>query len=262
MKIQRKLTWVIFLFGTLVLISLSGIYYYRSRYTILKDSIKTAEETTNQISHYLEQIMKEKAKIVIALSNAPVVTEALVKSNAEFASLQDAERKERISAQNKKWIETKDLTDTFIKVHMHNAVADFFHNLHGTIPGEFGEIFLTNRYGVMIATTKKLTTLVHSHKYWWIASFYDGAGRIFFDDRGFDDSVRGYVLGIVVPVMKDNQFAGVLKCNINILGAVSQVLEELKESIVGELKLLRSGGDIVYEEGTEPLSTRACKIPG
>jgi len=40
---------------------------------------------------------------------------------------------------------------------------------------------------------------------------------------------------------------------------VSQALKDLKKPIAGELKLLRSGGDIVYEEGAAPLSTRTCK---
>ena len=218
-----------------------------------------SEKTANQASHYLGQLLKEKAKIVVALSKAPLVEDALVKSNAVFASLPDAERKEQITAQNKKWMDSMDVTDPFIKAHMHNAVADFFHSEHESIPGEFGEIFLTNRYGVMIATTKKLTTLAHAHKYWWISSFYEGVGRIFFDDRGFDVSVGGYVLGVVVPIKKDNKIIGILKCNINILGAVSQVMKELQNSIAGELKLLRTGGDIIYEEGVTPLSTRAYK---
>ena len=70
MKIQRKLTWIIFLFGTLVLFSLSGIYYNKSHYTILQESMDTAEKTANQAAHYLEQILGEKAKTVIAISNA------------------------------------------------------------------------------------------------------------------------------------------------------------------------------------------------
>ena len=205
MKIQNKLTGIIFLFGIMVLICLSVSYYYESRSTIIEESMNSALETANQASHYLEQLLKEKAKIAIAISNAPVLSEALMKSNAEFFSLTETKRKEKISAQNKRWVESKDITDPFIKARMHNTVADFFHNQSRSISGEFGEIFLTNRYGVMIATTKKLTTLAHSHKYWWLASFHEGVGRIFFDDRGFDESVGGYALGIVVPVMQDNQ---------------------------------------------------------
>ncbi len=259
MKIQTKLMSSIFLIGVLVLIFFSGINYYRNRSTILKNSKVKASETANQASHYIEQLLKEKSKTAITLSQSPVITEVLEKSNAEFASLQDTERKETILSRNSKWVESKDLNDIIIKTRMHNAVADYFHKQHKVIPAEFGEIFLTNRYGVMIATTKKLTTLAHSHKYWWIEAFNDGVGRNFFDDRGYDESVGGYVLGIVVPVKKDNRVIGVLKCNINILGSVSQIIRGLEKPLFGKAKLVRSGGAIVYEEGSEPLSTRTCE---
>ncbi len=259
MKIQTKLSVSIFLTGFIALICLSGIYYYQSRSIILKSSIDKAFETANLLSHNLELNLKEKAKIAIVLSNTPVITAALEKSNAELASLQDTERNQMILSQNNKWVETKDLSDTFIKTRMHNSIANYFHHQSRAISGEFGEIFLTNRFGVMIATTKKLTTLAHSHKYWWIAAFNDGAGRVFFDDRGYDESVGGYVLGIVVPIMKDNQIIGVLKCNINILGSVGKIVNGLQKSFSGTLRLARSGGAIVYERGSEPLSTRTCE---
>ena len=142
---------------------------------------------------------------------------------------------------------------------MNNPVADYLHDQHTTLPGEYGEIFLTNRYGVMIATTKKLTTLAHAHKYWWVASFYQGKGRVFLDDRGFDESVRGYVLGIVVPVMMDNQIIGILKCNLNILGALDLLMNALKDPIKGRIKIVRSGGIVVYEQDSEPLSSKIDK---
>ncbi|MEE8433009.1 MAG: hypothetical protein V3S16_17315, partial [Candidatus Desulfatibia sp.] len=81
-------------------------------------------------------------------------------------------------------------------------------------------------------------------------------GRVFFDDRGFDESVKGYVLGIVVPIMEGNKIIGLLKCNLNISGVLSQILEAFSEDEAKILKLVRSGGLIVFEKGKEPLSTK------
>ncbi|MFC1592052.1 HAMP domain-containing protein [Thermodesulfobacteriota bacterium] len=259
MKIQNRLTWILFLFGVLVLSALSAIYYYNSRNTLLEAAREINLKAADQAAHYFESFLQEKAKMVSAIAIAPVIIETLLESNAAFSSLSDAERKETIAALNRTWRETGDLNNPFIKARMHNPVADYFHTQHETNPDEFGEIFLTNRYGTMLASTKKLTTLAHAHKYWWQASFYNGAGRIFFDDRGFDESVGGYVLGVVVPVKKDGRIIGIVKCNLNILGAVSQILQNMKAALAAKLKLVRSGGMIVYEEGSDPLSTRAGK---
>ncbi len=256
MKIQSKLTFAMFFFGAALLISISAIYYFKSHKTILEEASLLSIKTSDALSHYYETFLIEKAKIAVTLANTPIIRESLIKSNDEFAALSEDERKERISIENKHWMETKDMTDHFISARMNNPVANYLHEQHTTLPDEYGEIFLTNRYGVMIATTKKLTTLAHAHKYWWVASFYQGKGRIFFDDRGFDESVRGYVLGIVVPVMMDNQIIGILKCNLNILGALDLLMNALEDSIKGRIKIVRSSGIVVYEQGSEPLSTK------
>ena len=121
-------------------------------------------------------------------------------------------------------------------------------------PEFFGEIFLTNRYGVIIATSKKLTTLAHAHKYWWIGSYNEGKGRVFFDDRGYDESAKGYVLGIVVPVMQGDEILGILKCNVKILGPYSHSFDKSTKNKPGTYSLVRSKGLIVFEKDIEPLS--------
>ncbi|MCK5194748.1 MAG: HAMP domain-containing protein, partial [Desulfobulbaceae bacterium] len=108
----------------------------------------------------------------------------------------------------------------------------------------------------MIATTGKLTTLAHAHKYWWIAGYDGGKGRIFFDDRGFDTSVKGYVLGVVVPILEKDEMIGILKCNINIQGSLSYIVETFTHAKSSTAKIVRSGGLIVKEPGVEPLTTQ------
>ncbi|MES0372260.1 MAG: ATP-binding protein [Mariprofundaceae bacterium] len=125
------------------------------------------------------------------------------------------------------------------------------------MPGTYGEIFLTNRYGVMIATTGKLTTLAHAHKYWWVAAYADGQGRDFLDDRGFDTSVEGYVLGVVIPIKDGNEIIGILKCNVNIEGPLTDIVNEFIEYSSSKLQIIRSGGLVVADGKNIPLSIRA-----
>jgi len=68
--------------------------------------------------------------------------------------------------------------------------------------------------------------------------------------------VGGYVLGLVVPIRKGMEIIGVLKCNLNILGSISELMFDEKNQLLGKLKLVRSGGMIVFEKGFEPLSTQ------
>ena len=260
MKLQYKSSLIMFVFGSAFLIALSVIYYFQSRNFTLKNYNHSSRRIAENIAAHVEIHLKEKAKIAITLSNTNNIKQALTLSNSEFDILTKVEREQKITKLNEKWKETKNVTDPFIQTYMTNPIASYLRKQQEKIPTEYGEIFLTNRYGAMIATTAQLTTLAHAHKYWWIASYYDGKGRIFFDDRGFDKSVKGYVLGVVVPIMDESKVIGILKCNLNIIGALNQILGDFKGDRTAILKLVRSGGEVVFEKGREPLSTRISDI--
>ena len=168
----------------------------------------------------------------------------------------DYERKQKIEADNQQWMKTADIKDPFIQAHLSNPIAEHLKHQQILLPGEYGEIFITNRYGVMIATTGKLTTLAHANKYWWKASFNEGQGRIFLDDRGFDSSVKGYVLGVVVPIKVNNEIIGIMKSNVNIMGPLTDIIHNFAQRHSGKIKIVRTGGLIVAERSVAPLSTR------
>jgi PAS domain S-box-containing protein len=63
-------------------------------------------------------------------------------------------------------------------------------------------------------------------------------------------------LGLVVPIRKGREIIGVLKCNLNILGSISELISGENHQLLGKLKLVRSGGMVVFEEGFEPLSAK------
>ena len=256
MKIQYKAASVMTLFGAVIVALLSLGYDMLSHRIAINDAMNNIQNISEEVALHVDSNLKEKAAIATTMSSAPLIKDALLKSNSEFAVLADTERKQEMERRNQQWMKTVDSNDPFIQSHMSNPVAEYLKNQQTIMPGEYGEIFLTNRYGVMIATTSKLTTLAHRHKYWWQACLDDGQGRIFLDDRGFDSSVQDYVLGVVVPIKDGNEIIGILKCNINIMGPLTYVIQEFSLRNSGRMKIVRSGGLIMSERGVVPLSTQ------
>ncbi|CAK8720613.1 PAS domain S-box-containing protein [Candidatus Electrothrix aarhusensis] len=234
---------------------LSVSYELLSRRTIIAGELINLKNISNEIAQHINSHLKEKANIALTLSSAPLITTTLLKSNAEFSALQEPERKTIIAERNEHWIKTKNPDDPFIQAHMSNPAAQYLKKQQELLPTNYGEIFLTNAYGVMIATTGKLTTLAHAHKYWWQAGFHDGRGKIFLDDRGFDTSAQGYVLGVVIPIKDGDQIIGILKCNVNISGPLTDVIQEFSQRNPGRIMVVQTGGLVVREEGITPLST-------
>jgi len=256
MRFSNKLSFAILATGLIVLIISSFTLYNFSYNSIINSQFMYTQSIADEVSDDIDHLLHEKVKITLTLANAPIIKKALETSNLSYAHLSDEKRKKSIKLLNEKWKSTKDPTNNFILKFTDNKVSHFLKNQQALLKGEYGEIFLTNKFGALVASTAKLSTLAHGHKYWWLGSYNNGEGAVFFDDRGYDDSVGGYVLGLVVPIRKGTEIIGILKCNLNILGSISKLISGAKHKLMGNFKLTRSGGMIVFEEGFEPLSTQ------
>jgi len=256
MKFSNRLSLVILLTGVVVLILLSFTIYQISYNAIIKSQSMYTRSIADEISDDIDHLLHEKIKTTLTLANTPIIRKALETSDLSYANLSAEKRKTSIKLLDEKWMSTKDPADNFIQKFTDNKVSHFLKDQQALLKGEYGEIFLTNKFGALVASTSKLSTLAHGHKYWWLGSYDNGEGAVFFDDRGYDDSVGGYVLGLVVPVRKGTEIIGILKCNLNILGSVSEVISGAEDKLIGKFKLTRSGGMVVFEEGFEPLSTQ------
>ena len=261
MKFSNKLSLAILITGMIVLIIVSYTIYKISYNSVIKSQLMYTKSIADEISDDIDQLLYEKVKTTLTLANTPIIKKALEKSNLSYADLSDEKRTKSIKLLNEKWKSTKDPADNFILKFTDNKVSHFLKNQQALLKGEYGEIFLTNKFGALVASTAKLSTFAHGHKYWWLGSYDNGEGAVFFDDRGYDDSVGGYVLGLVVPIRRGTEIIGILKCNLNILGSISELMSDENNQILGKLKLVRSGGMVVFEEG-DILHTAVLPVGG
>lgn len=228
----------------------------------METEILNNKENAVYISEIIENDLLELARLTTTIALSDVIKNSLNESNDYYGSLTSTERETIIDELNITWMNTDDINDPFIKLRMDNDVASFLNSQQDEYSELYGEIFLTNEYGVMISTTGKLTTLAHYEKYWGQGAFDNGNGIIYIDDRGYDDSVDGYVLGIVVPIYDDeDNVIGMLKSNFNIAyifeNSVSS-FHNLEQD--GEYFIVRTLGLIVNGKDIEPLSESVNNI--
>ena len=256
MKLKFKLLLSIVFLGSALLLVGGFSYYSISKTAMIKQALINDKENVIYISETIENDLLELVRLTKTIASTNAIKESLLTSNTDFSSLSVSDRADYINELNTSWVNTDDIDDPFIKIRMENEVASFLIAQKEQSPNLFGEIFLTNKYGVMISTTRKLTTLAHYEKYWWQESFDDGEGIVYLDDRGFDASVEGYVLGIVVPIYDDNdEIIGILKSNYNISDIFKNSIANFHElNSDGQFYVVRTLGLIVDGEDIEPLS--------
>ncbi|MDH5518311.1 MAG: ATP-binding protein [Gammaproteobacteria bacterium] len=256
MKLKYKASAVMALLGLITLAVAIFTFSFQNERQLINNNLSNLASLSKQVSDNISTRLEEKVATSLAFSSSPNILDALKKSNQKYQELTDDTRSKRIASLNQKWKSATDLNNPFVQKHLSNPIADYLKLQQENMPGLYGEIFLTNQFGVMIASTGKLTTLTHAHKYWWRRAYNQGLGKVFFDDRGFDESVAGYVVGIVLPIKLNNKIVGILKSNINVLGLLKHVIESYKQTHEGDLKIVRSGGLIVAADRVIPLSER------
>jgi signal transduction histidine kinase len=255
MQLKYKISISIILVSLSILASVSYIYSKLSYANIMKHEKTNLSDNVIDSARHIEVDLLDKLSNALTIASAPVVSQFLQSSNLEYEKFSEKEKRAHIAKLNQRWMKADSQDDSFIKPYLNNTLALFLKKQQSALPGLYGELFITNRHGAMIASTGKLTTLAHSQKYWWKESYAQGKGKVFFDDRGFDASVNGYVIGVVVPIKKEGETIGILKANVNIMNTLDKLIDHYSTLDHGSLKIVRTNGLIVYERGFPPLST-------
>ena len=259
MKLKYKISLITALVGLFVFSIISYLYSSYSYKKTITEEIKKLTSRAVNTAHLIELELNERLSVTKTIGSSPLLIKSLINSNDKYELLDKTQQQNKIKKLNEKWKQAKNAEDPFIKSYLSNPLALYLKSQQEILPGVYGEIFITNAYGAMIATTGKLSTLAHSHKYWWKEAFNNGKGKSFFDDRGFDKSVKGYVIGITIPIKKDNIIIGILKANVNIMGSLNNVVKHYSDLDHGSLKIVRTKGIVVLEANHPPLSTNIDK---
>ena len=255
LPLSAQLALLPFLLGLAAVLLITLGYYLLSRDEWLDDVALDLADISQRTAANLELLITERIGVVETLARHPGLRQAIADQAAPLETLDPADRRARIQAMQRRWQQAGP-GDAFVAGYLTGPAARLLRTHGEARPGVYGEFFVTDRFGVLVGATRRSTTLAHAHKRWWQAAYAGGKGRVFLDDRGFDESVGHFVIGIVVPVRADDgTVTGILKANMllrELLDAAVAASVDLRRA---HLAVVRSGGVILREAGAEPLST-------
>ena len=254
MKLKSKFFSIFIIFILCTLLPIILYFNYQSEKASITLEKENLTKITKNFSTFINDDINNKINLAFTMISSPIVKQHILRSNKEFSKLTTENRKHKINLLNNKWKKTENINSAFVQNYLSNDLSNFLKDQQKIVSNLYGEIFITNKYGSLISSTGKLTTLAHRHKYWWKESYNQGKGKIFIDDRGYDKSVKGYVLGIVLPIFDKNEFIGIIKVNLNIEGIFKKLITKLSSNHNATLEIVRSEGLVVYKKGTIPLS--------
>ncbi len=134
---------------------------------------------------------------------------------------------------------------------LQNDISDILRRIRINDPN-IAEMLLTDRFGQLVAATSRTDDFCQDDEVWWQQTYNGGKPRAFVDEVQFDASAGVWSVDICIPVMKDEDFLGVLKVVVGMRHWVGPDITT-DEGVSAGIMLVRHDGIIIHRQGLSPL---------
>lgn len=236
-----------------LLIWVVGYYSINQSQKVLEGSImESSESLANEIMEELDREIYTKIEAIQLYSKDIILQETIIESNREFEELDNPP--DYINNLDQEWVSLpegeispfmEDIIDRDISSELSEKII-FYEEKYGRTV--FGEIFITNKYGAVVAMTERTSDYRQDDEEWWQNAKEDG---LWVGDVDYDDSAGIYSLDIAVRIGDEQgNFIGVIKAVLNIEDVIL-ILEEAPEELAGKyqnskFRLLTEDGRLIY----------------
>lgn len=234
-------------------------------FTISMVGIVTNLVTTSQLDKVLGRNFNE-----LALRMAHESSDAIVKSKIAMDGLalnkfvQDTVEEANqagssdlsiLNDLDQEWRNAGDEGNPLITNVLNNELAGELLELQERLP-QYAEIFVTDQYGAVIASTDRTSDYYQADEEWWQAAWNEGKGSVFVSQPVFDESAGIYAIDIALPIPAHNSSdnIGVLRSTINI-NELTSVLTAGQFGETGQAVLLFPTGELLTRELGSELAT-------
>ena len=212
-KIGLKLILGVFIGVLLIIAAAAGSIYFSRR--SLRDSIGSSSVSyARMVLMEMQKSVFLKMELMELIAENPAVLREVAISNKEFAALRDVEQyinkiEEEWNGPEKKRGKSlsEKMLDSGLSLDLRRQLIDFFADKYGS--ASFDEVFITNRYGAVIAMTEKTSDYRQDEEAWFQAARIDGyhVGEVM-----LDKDLNSLMLPLSVRIKnEEGEFLGVIR---------------------------------------------------
>lgn len=179
--------------------------------------------------------------------------DAVTSANAQYQGNAN-QIQAQLLARDTQWRAARDDVDPLIQTRLFQGGAIGLQSYQAIFPNNI-EIFVTDRYGGVVATTNRTSDYLQADEAWWQVADNQGQGAVSIGQPVYDDSSKASAVTIAVPVYRPGtrEVIGVLRSTYR-LQALANLLLTNRFGATGDSDLLfakdqrlRSEGDLVAE---------------
>lgn len=209
---------------------------------------------SNSILNEIDREIKEKLDESKFHGESLIIIEELKKSNEYFENISD--RENYIDNIDNLWINNKSEIQEIINNIISNKGSVRLNDINEFYTKQedftvYHEIFVTNKYGVVVSSTGITSDYRQNDENWWKESFEN---EIYFEEPLYDVSSNETGFIIAHKLYNENgEFIGIIKEILSlkkikdIIEEASMIEEDSNESDELEIKLLTKNGSTIYQ---------------
>lgn len=253
--IRRKITSFISM-AILSVILIGFLTGYFSGFKLLNKLIGVDHERiANILASNIRQRLEEEVSYVKGLVSTEALKNVIRESNARYQKMDPADIRKFMTEMDERWISSgndspilKEYLETGTSLDLNNSLV---------ANEQMSEIFISDRFGGLVASSGRTTDFYQADESWWQHAFANGRGEIFIEDIEFDESSGVLGLTLALPIKDDDgSVIGVLKSILNIASLFS-FLGDFKLEHTGHASLINKNGYIITHEEIKPLTSKA-----
>ncbi|MDD5096974.1 MAG: PAS domain S-box protein, partial [Candidatus Omnitrophica bacterium] len=252
--IHQKLTiFIVISFSIVGLVGLGLMYW--SEYRLLRQTISRDYLTMAQLlGSSLDRIVSREIKSIEVFMASYERLQDVEKYNLKYAGMSNEQKKAYFKGVEEQWAKATD-NDSLITEYTKSAVGIRLKEIALDDPS-IAEIFMTDKYGGLVAASDRTTDFYQADEEWWQKSFDNGQGNVFVDKIGLDPSSKALGLAISVPIKnRSKEVIGVCKSVLEINRLFSPLINfSIGKS--GHVTLIDKQGNLIFHPGIQGMTRK------
>ncbi|MFA4992481.1 MAG: cache domain-containing protein [Candidatus Omnitrophota bacterium] len=252
--INQKITAFI-LISSLVIGFLGLSLMYWSEYSLLRQTIsRDYIAMARLLGGAMDRIISREIKSTEVFMSSPERLLKVEEYNLRYEGMSNERKEAYFKDMDEGWVEAAN-DDPLIAEYTKSTVGDRLRELAQDDPS-IAEIFMTDRYGGLVAASGRTSDFYQGDEEWWQKSFNNGKGSVFLDKIGFDVSSKTMSIAFSVPIKnKSQEVIGVCKNTLEISRLFSP-LENFNIGKSGHVELMDKRGYLIFHTGTGSLEAK------
>ncbi|MFZ5857288.1 MAG: GAF domain-containing protein [Chloroflexota bacterium] len=239
----------------MVMLVFGILTYFTTETRLTTDAGRLLHNGAVSQSRILGDFVSKQMDLLTALKNRkwPAITSANTSYSGGASTIQA-----EIAELDEQWVKADQANnnqDTLVVSRLNNDTATVLNEYKASFP-ENAEVFITDKYGALVAATNRTSDYYQADEEWWQIAYNDGAGDVYIGQIVYDESIKEYAIIIAIPLFsaESEKVIGVLRTTVSIQAAIELLDASLTNIEATHTDILFPGGQLFAEDGMTDVS--------